>query len=96
MQTDSAKELSAKEKRSQQPSRKKAAQAYEIAMQTITDAEHLTIKELHQRISEDVQLCDMIPPSPDAFGTYLREAGIKRYSTHAKSATGSVVNARDL
>tara|TARA_R110002072_G_scaffold26058_11_gene86736 strand:- start:12673 stop:13521 length:849 start_codon:yes stop_codon:yes gene_type:complete len=95
-QTDSAKVLSAKGKRSQQPSRKKAAQAYEIAMQTITDAENLTIQQLHQRISEDVRLCDMIPSSPDTFGTYLREAGIKRYSTHAKSATGSVVNARDL
>jgi hypothetical protein len=68
-----------KKLRKDSPSRVKAKAAHDYAMERIQNAPHMTIAELHAAILADPEVADMVPARADAFGTFLREAGVKRY-----------------
>lgn len=67
------------------PSRIKAKAAYDWAMQTIDGAGKMTVPELHDAIMHHPQgPTDCIPDNAEAFGKYLRDAGVKRYDGTGK------------
>lgn len=68
-----------KKLRKDSPSRIKAKAAHDYAMERIPNAPHMTIAELHAAILADPEVADLVPARADAFGTFLREAGVKRY-----------------
>lgn len=68
-----------KKLRKDSPSRVKAKSAHDYAMKRIPNAQHMTIGELHAAILSDPEVADMVPARADVFGTYLRDAGVKRY-----------------
>lgn len=68
-----------KKLRKDSPSRVKAKAAHDYAIERIPNAQHMTIPELHAAILADPEVADMVPARADAFGTFLREAGVKRY-----------------
>jgi hypothetical protein len=72
-----------KKLRKDSPSRIKAKAAYDYAMERIPNAEHMTIAELHAEILDDDEVAAMVPARADVFGTYLREAGVKRYKLNS-------------
>jgi hypothetical protein len=80
------------------PSRTKAKAAYDWAMSAIPGAEDMTIQELFNAIDshpDDVRT--EIGPNPEAFGKYLRDAGVRKYlGKTGKSAGSSVVSSDDL
>lgn len=63
------------------PSRVKAKGIYDWAMSAIPNAEDMTIAELYDAIECHPSIpSDALAPNPEAFGKYLRDAGVKRYS----------------
>ena len=89
------------------PSRLKAKAVYEWAWNEITGAKDMTIAELYdaakcrlealtvQNTGPEAEkladLCDSLPPNSEAFGKYLRDAGIKRYDGSGKRTPGRSV-----
>ncbi|MFN7891059.1 MAG: hypothetical protein ACK5OC_12280 [Pirellula sp.] len=72
-----------KKKRKDSLSRVKARAAHDYAMERIPNAQDMTIAELHAAILTDPEVARMVPARADAFGTYLREAGVKRYKLNS-------------
>lgn len=79
------------------PSRVKAKAAYEWAMSNIPGAEDMTIAELYGAVEcHPSKASDMLPPNAEAFGRYLRDAGVRRYNKLGKSAGKSVQHEDEL
>jgi hypothetical protein len=73
------------------PSRVKAKATYDWGMSKIPGAEDMTIAELYNAIELHPSIAsDDLPPNAEAFGKYLRDAGVKRYLTKADKEGGSV------
>lgn len=72
-----------KKLRKDSPSRVKAKAAYNYAIERIPNAQHMTISELHAAILDDDEVAAMVPGRADVFGTYLRQAGIKKYKLNS-------------
>ena len=71
------------------PSRTKAKAAYDYAIAYIPGAEKMTIGELFDAImNHPSDASKALPPNAEAFGVYLREAGVKRYATNGGRLSG--------
>jgi hypothetical protein len=74
------------------PSRLKAKALYEWAASQIPGAEDMTIQELFSAIeSHPSDASEALPPNPETFGKYLRDAGVRKYSTQKDKAQGKSV-----
>lgn len=73
------------------PSRMKAQAVHEWAMSEIPNAESMTIAELFDAIQHHPSnASDALPDNAEAFGKYLREAGVKRYKSRAEKSRETV------
>jgi len=74
------------------PSRSKAKSVYDWAIAEIPGAADMTLSELFDAIqNHQSDAADALPPTAESFGKYLREAGVKRYSTRsARQPTRSI------
>ena len=82
------------------PSRVKAKAAYEYALTVIEGAKDMTIADLFEALKSrlDTEIAkahgqqmerlqefkDSLPPNPETFGKYLRDAGIRRYNSRGE------------
>ena len=79
------------------PSRIKAKAAYDWALSEIVGAEDMTIAELFEAIDcHPSNASQALPPNAEAWGKYLRDAGVKRYNTDQKQTGGSVHDADEI
>lgn len=73
------------------PSRTKAKAVYDWAMSAIPHAEDMKVAELFEAIeNHPSNASEALPSNAEAFGKYLREAGVKRYLKQGDKKGGSV------
>jgi len=61
------------------PSRVEAKALYDWAMSAIPNAEVMTYRELYEAVECHPAIpSNFLPPNPEAFGKYLRDAGVKK------------------
>jgi len=92
------------------PSRIKAQAVYDWALAAIEGAGKMTIFDLftamHDRLDSEIakaygrqaeklqELKNSLPPSPETFGRYLRDAGIKKYNSRGDRVPGRSIRRR--